>query len=732
MNIFNQSISLMSYFLSKYLIILLSVIAVFFILLFIYFYIIKAIKINRKLNNFIKAIKGIGPIGEPEARGAMDQIFKNSSFDHVWHEYQETLHDQRYIDGTEEKIKKTRSTVPAHIFFNHQIIIETPLAVEFYKHLPGILTGMGIIGTFFGLVTGLSEFNISDPQKINDSLTLLLSNVKGAFIFSGIAISFAIIITVLEKYFFEKITHLLDQLNQLIDKQFDAGVGEEYLSDLVLHSKESSTQTKQLKDSLVNDLKAMLKNLLDEQANQNRHLAESLSTSYKEASEYTATKISESVENSLKAPLDKIADSVNAASGDQTTRVQSLLEDVLVAFTEKLESIFGRQFDGLHEMMGKSVTAISEMQTGFGQLIQEMKESSLSSSNAIQEKLNETMQDMNRGQIEMQSIMSTMIKELHKTIADISTQGESVSTKMGDQLARLFDESEVRQQKLAQHMESFINTIKENVDKGQQESMGQLFDSIGQLESKFESIFESFKTSRGQMDEASLASQKLMQTQTSEVMNSVGEQMKSLLSTLEHERIVTREIIDSIGEHTKNSLSQMNLGADKMDAAAEKFTSAGESLSDVAFEVEEVMEKVHASTKEMSGGLIHLSKIIDDYKLLRDSVQKTFTTIESVVSSAQIDANTRKQMNDELKIVIKEMKNNTQEATQYFEGINKVLAQSFNQFGEGVDTSLTKIIGTLDKNLSSVVTQMSDNFSELGENVEALNDVFEKSLSKTQ
>ena len=622
--------------------------------------------------------------------------------------------------------------MPAHIFFNHQIIIETPLAVEFYKHLPGILTGMGIIGTFFGLVTGLSEFNISDPQKINDSLTLLLSNVKEAFIFSGIAISLAIIITIVEKYFLEKITHLLDQLNQLIDKQFDAGVGEEYLSDLVLHSKESSTQTKQLKDSLVNDLKVMLANLLEEQASQSRQLAETLSASYKEASEYTATKISESVESSLKGPLDKIADSVNAASGDQSTKVQSLLEDVLVAFTDKLESIFGRQFDGLHEMMGKSVSAISEMQKGFGQLIQDMKDSSLSSSNAIQEKLNETMQDMNRGQSEMQSIMSTMIKELHKTIADISTQGESVGTKMGDQLSRLFDESEVRQQKLAEQMESFIDAIKENADKGQKESMSQLFESLGQLESKFEGIFESFKISRGQMDEASLAAQKVMQTQTSEVMSSVGDQINSLLSTLEHERIVTREIIDSIGEHTKNSLTQMRLGADKMDAAADKFTSAGDSLSDVAFEVEGVMEKVHASTSEMSGGLVHLAKIIDDYKQLRDSVQKTFTTIESIVSSSQIEASARKQMIDELKIVLNEMKKNSQEATEYFEGINDVLAKAFNKFGEGVDTSLTKIIGTLDKNLSSVVAQMSDNFTELGDNVEALNDVFEKSLSKTR
>ena len=33
--------------------------------------------------------------------------------------------------------------------FNTQVLVDTPLNTEFFRHLPGLLTGIGIIGTFW-------------------------------------------------------------------------------------------------------------------------------------------------------------------------------------------------------------------------------------------------------------------------------------------------------------------------------------------------------------------------------------------------------------------------------------------------------------------------------------------------------------------------------------------------------------------------------------------------------
>jgi hypothetical protein len=55
-----------------------------------------------------------------------------------------------------------RLTAPAEMFFRTDIIVDTSLRADFFKHLPGILSGIGIIGTFVGLLNGLKGFKISE------------------------------------------------------------------------------------------------------------------------------------------------------------------------------------------------------------------------------------------------------------------------------------------------------------------------------------------------------------------------------------------------------------------------------------------------------------------------------------------------------------------------------------------------------------------------------------------
>ena len=48
--------------------------------------------------------------------------------------------------------------MPAEAYFNSQYVVDSRLRTEFFRHLPGIFTGVGIIGTFSGLITGLRQF----------------------------------------------------------------------------------------------------------------------------------------------------------------------------------------------------------------------------------------------------------------------------------------------------------------------------------------------------------------------------------------------------------------------------------------------------------------------------------------------------------------------------------------------------------------------------------------------
>ena len=55
-------------------------------------------------------------------------------------------------------IVEYRSSMPAEMMFTKESLVDAPLFDDFWRHLPGILTGLGIIGTFAGLLHGLDSF----------------------------------------------------------------------------------------------------------------------------------------------------------------------------------------------------------------------------------------------------------------------------------------------------------------------------------------------------------------------------------------------------------------------------------------------------------------------------------------------------------------------------------------------------------------------------------------------
>jgi len=71
-------------------------------------------------------------------------------------------------------------------------MVDSRLSTEFFKHLPGLFTGIGIIGTFSGLITGLQAFKVSENATVvRNSLEKLMQGVYEAFLVSAVAISAA-------------------------------------------------------------------------------------------------------------------------------------------------------------------------------------------------------------------------------------------------------------------------------------------------------------------------------------------------------------------------------------------------------------------------------------------------------------------------------------------------------------------------------------------------------------
>ncbi|MBF0460764.1 MAG: hypothetical protein HQL87_05150 [Magnetococcales bacterium] len=155
----------------------------------------------------------------------------------LWREYAETLHRQTVttaLDATPQV--RYRSTLSAETIFSTQALVDVPMRVEFFRHLPGILTGAGIVSTFAGILLGLSAFDPSvEVQQITFQLKNLFSGITTAFIASFFAIFAAILVTIIEKFLLHWRYAQVALLQHYMDDLFRAGIEPEYLAHLVQH-----------------------------------------------------------------------------------------------------------------------------------------------------------------------------------------------------------------------------------------------------------------------------------------------------------------------------------------------------------------------------------------------------------------------------------------------------------------------------------------------------------------
>lgn len=155
----------------------------------------------------LEKLKANGPVLDIDQ--VRDEVMGSLALRHCWDEYRDTLHGQKQANamGVME-VCRWRATSMANVFFTDQSLIDAPLRTEFYKHLPGILTGLGIIGTFSGLIIGLQSFKVSDDAGVvRGSLEALMVSVSGAFMVSGIAILLAMVVTTVEKAMVNRCAH---------------------------------------------------------------------------------------------------------------------------------------------------------------------------------------------------------------------------------------------------------------------------------------------------------------------------------------------------------------------------------------------------------------------------------------------------------------------------------------------------------------------------------------------
>ena len=127
---------------------------------------------------------------------ASDKIRQTASKDAAsWDDPSAPLFQNAFLDDCFHQYRSMAAQNPSSVCdirsFINEDAIETYVHRGILENIPDILTSLGILGTFVGLVMGLREFDPSGYEQMAGSVTPLINGIKVAFITSiyGIALS---------------------------------------------------------------------------------------------------------------------------------------------------------------------------------------------------------------------------------------------------------------------------------------------------------------------------------------------------------------------------------------------------------------------------------------------------------------------------------------------------------------------------------------------------------------
>jgi MotA/TolQ/ExbB proton channel family len=631
---------------------------------FLFRFCIPALAVLRSLTRIYQALRSPGTRTAQQRGNDLSAMIgaaaEEPAFATLWKQYAKTLHPRRVVDDQgQQRIVGWRATALAETVFTEQALVDSPLRTEYFKHLPGILTGVGIIGTFRGLIQGLRDFLPSlDPAQMQDALKALIKVVGDAFLTSAAAIILAILFTLIEKLLLNACYRRVEAIQRSIDRLFEAGVGEEYLERLVRASETSATQAIQIKDALVADLKQILTEVTTRQV-------EASARDSKEISNRVAQVIVER----LGGPIDTISEAVRYVGASQGEAIHTMLADVLVRFSDQIHAMFGGQMTGVSELLTQTTRAMEQTAARFDRLAASVESAGKNTTNAMTSKIEVSLAAMEARQ------------------QDLSRQ----TSEFAEQMTSLVSHS---QRESAERLQQTLATLGE-----------QVVGVVGQIHDQARTSGER------QRDEETR-----FLDHTGTMVGGLSREIENLLRQSSDTTLGLRDSVAALAEATRDSVTRMNAGAELLYGASSDFAKAGLSVAATMQGASGAMDRIHIATQSLSSAMNGTIEILDEYKKSRDAFAMMVADLKATIQNASKEAAMTSELVEKLQAAALQLGRAEKLSQDYLGGVNEVLTRTHEAFAASLERTLNHGNARFHIELSKAVDLLATGIRDL-ENV---------------
>ena len=551
-----------------------------------------------------------------ENYGNLQDEMGQAPYGPVWKKFERTLF--------KSKSEGVLMTQDPEAFYNDRTLLEN-LPLDLFRAMPGIFTGLGLLGTFAGITVGISGIDLGNVETMKSGIEVLLNGTKTAFLTSVVGLILALGYNLLDNWIYrpytKKLATLIDQINTL----FPSKSLEEFLSNQAEQAEEQTDAMRELNGELVGRLEDMFVKLSQ---SIDVALKNNLTESFTNSLEPVFQDLNQSIDKLGSSAGDTLSKSIEQGAGDQIQGLAVTLQDFqgkmgnMMEVSERLNAENTARLQGSVEMMvtklneamdaniQKQATTNDASQAAMKQLVEEMN----TNLKAALEQMVEAGRTANQALLQTTEATRGTIQEITDTMSQSTrTQKEEmiqVTANMKDSVLEVLKQLQTDMQERNRTMDAYMAGLKEMLGHNRE-----IMASAGKTADKFA--------------QASTPMQKVADT--------LGGQLNLVVSASNQFNSHVDQNVQKLVQASQSSQKDLELIRDSMSTMRSAWENYQQTFQGVSREMREATDTLARTLEQYNTSTSKwLSETLSQYdKSLRDAMNSVSTINQNL--SVSID-----------------------------------------------------------------------------------------------
>ena len=598
----------------------------------------------------------------------INEIFssqKYNVFNHLWKEFTEQLIKSK---PTEKELSVQNSIRPEKFFVLEYLLKKKDINSKLLESMPGILVGLGVLGTFIGLSVSLLfafPYLIEEDANIENAIKILISGSSVAFFTSVVGLFCSLLFNLESDKEISLLQSSLNKFNFRLEECLKF-VTEEHL--LVKHLEELQQQNRHL-DSMDESIACKIGDIFEQME---KSITESLSKENQDI---------------LGKFLSDLVNQMNQGMGDFSNKQRENLDKTLNTLHESIPHLISSLKNSLKENEQETKKTIDNLHNISQDNQKQINQSLVETIQVIKSEFNSIAQNMKEG---MNDAISNSSGELKEVISNLGGMNEKL-------LKQNNSVQEVYQNQLKENEKETKKTIDNlhNISQDNQKQINQsLIETIQAIKSEFSSIVQNMKAGMNDTISSSLGELK-------EIISNLGGMNEKLLQQSHSNQVAYQD--------------QLNETAMKFHSFTEKLEKELYEINNVTTKnIKEALHDFHQAVKQQEQIVENNSSTLDSLKDLTESL-KSFPQALSEITIKFPEL--IKQIDDSNK----ELQTIWSNYEKRFKDVDESAEKTFIKIKEGLG-NVAKESSDYIQNIMKQTNQVSSSFAQA---VEALNDSIE-------